>query len=130
MARNRSAASERSTRTLRNGSASAQIKVRKGRGRDKKEEEHVEDISLGVRKGAALVRVGVGMTRTEHYNSVRADAQVELPSDTDPDSLRKTAAEATQIAREIMDENVIRLQEAMREGNTPAKKVEKEGDYD
>lgn len=108
---------------LRSGNASAQTRIREGRGAGKKEEETVKDIGLGVRKGDALVRIAVGMTKTEHFNSVRADAQVELPSGTDDESLKKTAAEATAIAREIMEENIAALQDAMNG-------VEKEGKAD
>jgi hypothetical protein len=69
---------------------------------------------LGLREGAATAQVGIGMTKTENYNSVRVDITFTIPCDQTAASLKETVAEIKEAAAPELDSAISELQEALR----------------
>jgi hypothetical protein len=109
--------------TRRGGTLEATARVARGRGRGAAVEEVQRSQALGVRPGNAMVRVGVGITRSENYQSVRADVHVELPSETSPDALRATAVRCKEIGVAYMNELIGELETTLNRRTQPAQAV-------
>lgn len=104
----------------RGGQLEATAQVKRGKGRTAAIEQVQRSQSLGVRPGSAMVRVGVGITRSENYQSVRADVHVELPSETSPEALRATAVRCKEIGVNYMNELIGELEASLNRRTQPA----------
>ncbi len=113
---------ERSSKKFSAGTAavSATLSVKDPQSKRRKVVKEVsKTIQLGVKGGDSLVSVNQGLTFTENYNGVRMDVSVELPCNSDKESVIATAKQAKEVGQDLMPGIMEELKLVLAEVKSP-----------